>query len=286
MLDFKKIDNTIYLTIQYNTMKNTGLNFYHHAILSVSRSIKSVTQPVVSGCNSRVFIVEDAKGNKTVFRFDYRANAHRDYDVSQILLAHQINAPRVSLHLYQGQFFETYPYLPGRTLQEQLTTRHDWREINRHDIFTEIAWQMKKIADIPVRDFKNIENKDCSSVARTNILDATHNSILGYAIKYGTMLLNSGEQCVCHCDLTPQNVIWDKDGRISAVLDLNAVSIANVNFAAAITGLALENNKLNPDDFFAVCRDIMPDQMNHQHFCAAKKILQRYFQLYAKRNNK
>ena len=150
------------------------------------------------------------------------------------------------------------------------------------DNYASMAIQMKKIADIPAQNFQNIENKDCSSVAQSNIVNKTRSWILGQFVKYGTKLLNYGEQSVCHCDFTPRNIILDDNMQISAILDLNAVSVANINFSIAITGLSLESNNLQKHDFYSICNDIMPNQIHSKQIEAIENICKLYFRCYTR----
>lgn len=256
----------------------TNLSFCYKAIRNTTNNIRRVDRPFIAGTNSQVLIVETLDGNKTVFRFNDRCVAHRNHDVSQVLANHDVNVPQIKLHLYGGQYFETYPYIAGLTLQEYLDMGLTHQQIQ--DNFASIALQMKKIADIPVQNFQNIENKCCASVAQSNIITKTRSRILGQFVKYGTQILNHGPQSVCHCDLTPRNIVLDDNMNLSAILDLNAVSIANINFSIAITGLSLENNNLNRHDFYRICNDIMPNRIHRKQIDIIENICKLYFRCY------
>lgn len=255
------------------------LRFYQRAILETAPDIRRIDIPVVRGTNSRIFLVETFDGARTVFRFNQRQIAHRNHDVSQVLLSHGISVPAIRLHLFQGQYFESYPYIPGLTFQECLNAGMSKAEIL--DTYATMAAQVHKISQIPVQYFENIENKNCSNVAQLNIVSKTGRPSLGQFVKYGTKLLNAGEQHICHCDFAPQNIVLG-DNKQASVLDLNAVSISNINFALAITGLALRKNKLDPCEFYDICSDIIPGQIQPKRINLTEQICAVYYRSYCK----
>ena len=256
------------------------LKFYYRAICDTTRNIRHVDVPVIRGTNSRIFIVDTIDMGRIVFRFNPRHVAHRNHDISQVLQAHNIPVPAIKLNLYQGQYFETYPYAPGQTFQECLDAGMSSSEIR--DVYEMIAYQIKKMSEIPLHNFRNIENKNCSAVAQSNIVNKKNSWTLGQCVKYGTKLLNAGRQSICHCDLTPSNIVLNDDKQISSVLDLNAVSIANINFALAIAGLSLQRNKLNRYEFYSICDDVLPGRLQPVRLSITEQICELYFRGYCK----
>ncbi len=259
-------------------MRFSEAHFYYNAILSAMPDAVSVCKPDVRGTNSRIFIVTNSAGDRRVFRFNTRPVAHRNHDIGLVLAAHGINAPRVQLHLYKGQYFESYPYIGGKSMAEAISGNLSQGQIL--DMYAGIATKMRELSEIPLRDFETIGNKDCHAVAKSNFMNKRPSPILGTIVKWGTQILNIGDKSVCHCDLTPGNIMMDKDNNISAILDLNAISIANINFSAAITGNALAKYQLSPDDFYGVCHDVMPYEINQKKIKLASAVLNFYFPRY------
>ena len=149
------------------------------------------------------------------------------------------------------------------------------------DTYVIMAQQVQKMLNIPLHNFQNIENKNCSSVAQLNVVHKSGWRPVGQIIKYGTKLLNAGEQHICHCDFTPRNVVLSTKSQLS-VLDLNAVSVANINFALALTGLSLRANKLDPHEFYSICDDITPGQIQRKRIDFTEQICGLYFRRYGK----
>ncbi|MBO5946859.1 MAG: hypothetical protein J6Q44_01805 [Alphaproteobacteria bacterium] len=258
-------------------MTDQSIKFYHRAINNTVQNIRRVYVPVVRGTNSRIYIIETLDGTKTVFRFNSRQIAHRNYDISKVLRAQDIPVPEIDLHLYQGQYFETYPYISGQTFQECLNMGMSKSEIlNTYAI---MANQIHKMLNVPLHNFQNIENKNCSSVAQSNVVHKSGLWSFGQCVKYGTKLLNTGKQHICHCDFTPRNIVLDNKKQLT-ILDLNAVSIANINFALALTGMSLRANKLNPHEFYRVCDDIIPGQIQPKRIDFTEQICSLYFHGY------
>lgn len=262
-------------------MYRNNIKFFRGAIASVvGDNVKNVRLPVVHGTNNQIMVVEHLDNTKTVFRFNNRQTAHRNYDIGLVMKAHDIAAPRIALHLYQGQYFETYPYITGQTLAERLKDGIEPNQIQ--DVYAAMATKIKQIADIPLLNMRNVENYKCQQVAQANIVSKTGHKTLGAIVKSGTTLLNWGEKCVCHCDFTPQNIIIDDKLNIAAVLDLNAVSVANINFALAITGLSLDKYKLNKHQFYSICNELMPHKVHRSQIRLAENACKIYFNNYTK----
>lgn len=281
ILDLENIDDKIRLATNIKKMTDRQtLKFYYRAICDTTRNIRHVDVPVIRGTNSRIFIVDTIDMGRVVFRFNPRHVAHRNHDISQVLQAHNIPVPAIKLNLYQGQYFETYPYAPGQTFQECLDAGMSSSEIK--DVYEMMAYQIKKMSEIPLHNFRNIENKNCSAVAQSNIVNKKNSWTLGQCVKYGTKLLNAGRQSICHCDLTPSNIVLNDDKQISSVLDLNAVSIANINFALAIAGLSLQRNKLNRYEFYSICDDVLPGRLQPVRLSITEQICELYFRGYCK----
>ena len=265
-------------------MRKPGLNFYLHAILDAESDVVRIRRPTVSGKNSAVFVVEKSDGRKVVFRFDSEQNVRRNYQIGHILNCNGITSPDVNMHMCRGQFFETYPYLTGKTLAEKLKIYGS--DACSQDVCAGIAAKIKQLSKIPVYELNNVDNNFCHQVARKNMQNATHNVLAGTMVKYGTIWLNRGEKSVCHCDLTPENIIVDDKCQATAILDLNAISVANVNFALAIAGLGLMRYDVNPDMLYQIAADMMPGQVNVHRIESVSGIYQKYLNLYKKVKNR
>lgn len=256
------------------------LNFYHSAIFDVSKDVARIDAPVVRGTKHIVFIATGVDSVKTVFRFCDKDIAIRNHDISRILVNRGIAVPHVQLHSYHGQFFETYPYISGITLAESI--RFGMPKSQTPEIFYAIAANIKKMSDIPIEAFNDVPNKNCSDVAMSNILKKKESWLLGQGVKYGTVALNAGRHSVCHCDLGPNNIIMDARDGVSAILDLDAVSIANVNFSIATAGVALERHGLDFNKFYRICHDVMPRLVSKSRIELSHKICKMYFRAYTK----
>ena len=261
-------------------MQENNLNLYYNAIYGTTVGVKRIGMPTIHGTNHLVFIVETVDGAKSVFRFCPQVVAHRNQEISRVLTANNISVPRVKVYDSNGCWFEKYEFIPGSTLQERLTPGVSKRELL--PIYESMANHIKKMAEIPVCKFNDVTNKYCSDVAQSNIIKKTGSRPLGALVKYGTMLLNSGSQHICHCDFGPHNIVMNDNNQVSAVLDLDAFSIANVNFSIAIAGLALQRNRLDVSDFYNVCRDFMPRMVCRSRIRFAEKICKTYFSAYTK----
>ena len=73
---------------------------------------------------------------------------------------------------------------------------------------------------------------------------------------------------------------------ITAIMDLNAISVANINFAIAITGLSLEKNNLDKNEFYRVCSEIIPTKICDTRIRLAEHACRLYFAQYTKQKSR
>lgn len=255
-------------------------DLYSRAILNYAPMTTDIASPSVSGANASVFIARGPT-EKQIFRYKSDAVSLRNHDISKILINYNIRMPRTKIYFFNERAIEVYPYIPGRTLYEYILDGLTQREIKR--IYVDIAAGMKRMGQIPVSKFDKIPNKDCAQIARNNILTKTHSHILAQGVYYGTQILNHGPKTICHCDLNPRNIILDDKRKLAGILDLDAISVANINFAVALCGYNLKSIGQNQDLFYRTVDFTIPNQLNKYRIKVLEKIFQSYFSRYCKK---
>lgn len=259
---------------------NLQNDFYVQAILNYAPRTMEIKQPRVSGTKATVFVAQD-QSNKRIFRFKSNNETHRNHSVSQVLYPYCIRVPRSDIYAYQDKEMEVYPYMQGRTLFEYLQQGMTTSELAR--VYADIAIEIKKLSMIPLDKFQGINNKDCAQVAQNNILNKTKSTFLANGVYYATQIMNAGPKTICHCDLNPRNILLDDNKHLSGILDLEAVSIANINFATAIAGYYLKLQGQDPNLFYKTIDMVIPDQLNAARIKVLEKVFSFYFSRYIPR---
>lgn len=252
-------------------------NFYSHAILNYAPQTTEISAPTISGTQANIFIAKSKK-EKQIFRYKSDETSLRNLNISKILFGHGIHVPHTKIFFYKQRALEVYPYIPGRTLFEYIQDGMTTLEIER--VYLEIALEMKQMGQIPISKFDNIKNKNCAQVAKYNILTKTQNPILAHSVFYGTQILNNGPKTICHCDLNPRNIVLDTKHHLAGILDLDAISVANINFSVALCGYNLKHVGQNPELFYKMAGSIMPNQLNKNRIKIMEKIFEFYFSKY------
>lgn len=170
----------------------------------------------------------------------------------------------------------------GQTFYERLISGMSDADINK--VYHQIIDLIQQLSYIPTGAFNNVLRKNCDMVAEKNIVKKTNNKALGKCIKYGTQILNAGKQSVCHCDISPKNILLDKHYNVSGLLDLNAVSIGNVNFSVGLAGCNLNTMNLNPNIFYNIAQSALPDDINITRCQSLQRIFSFYFSHYIPRS--
>lgn len=189
-----------------------------------------IKSPDVCGAQNNVFFVHTKYGNFVV-KFSYQDLARKNMVVSNLLAELDIPAPRIHIGHIDGQWYETYPLIPGQTLHQAIGNGLARNQISQ--VYNDIMVYFRNMDSIPARTLDNQACRHAHQVAQYNI----RNTNGGGAAKIFSSLvrlLNVGKQQdmgVYHCDITPKNVLVTENGDFRAFLDLDSVALCNRNFA-------------------------------------------------------
>ncbi len=260
-------------------MQKNNTDFYRDIVLDLVPQGTQIFAPQTQGTMSYV-LVANTEPEKTVFKFSKSPTDHRTEYISEILTAYQIPVPKIDTIIKHGLTIEKYPYMPGKTMHEYMNT--GITDSERDIIYSDILNLIEKIGAIPKSEFDKIPNKACHQVSESNIVHKTNNPTIGRIVRYATQILNTGPQTICHCDISTKNILLDTNKRVCALLDLNAVSICNINFAMALTGNNLTKANLDPTIFYRIASTKFTTKLNNPRIRALQQIFGIYLSQYGK----
>ena len=162
-----------------------------------------VYKPELLGIAHDIYIAENG-GNKTVYRFENEITAKHNLFASQKLKAIGLSVPDVSIHNVDGQYFETYPFIEGKTFHERII---EGMSPEKQDMI------YKQLFDISYR-ISNIPYNEQFELKLPLVLKATSLLFKICGVKHKKLY---------HTDLHAKNVILDSQDNICGPIDLDAV---------------------------------------------------------------
>ena len=206
-------------------MINHPESFYHAIIKQVMPNTSHIDTPQVTGIVAPVFIV-DCQGKKTTFRFNHPSIIQHNKYISDLMRVHNIPMPHTQAYYLDGVWFETYQYIPYKTLYELI---HDGISDNHiyHAYKSAIDIQ-KKLLEINI---KNIHIPQCPRYIDIINKQLEIVPMLGTAL-LKRMLYNAatfGEQRLCHNDIHSKNILYSPETKQTYLIDLDAVATCNPN---------------------------------------------------------
>lgn len=206
----------------------------YDAIGSIFYQPYDIHRPKISGSQDNVFLMGRSPENTFVFKFSDPDLVQKNETVSKLYRSCGINVPQITAYEYNGQWFEFYKMIPGKTLYERVGNGIDAATIKSayRDITTELA----KMSCIDVGCLSRVNSKYIYQSARKNINNANN---AAYATVFSTAIraLNYGpakDMGVYHCCLTPKNIIMSGQDNMRGIIDIDEVGISNINYAFAM----------------------------------------------------
>ena len=180
-------------------------------IKQIYPDVISVVKPLTLGLVHDVYIAE-CENSKHVCRFSKEIVAKHNLQISNILKEYNINAPRITIHDCGEYYCETYPFIPGKTMHERLLEGLTGDKLDN---------VYKQIFDISYK----MENIPYNNISKTPI------PFVSKCIRSIISVLNPSKQKLCHSDLHAKNIILDENDNVSAILDLDAISLEQISVA-------------------------------------------------------
>lgn len=162
-----------------------------------------VYKPKLCGIIHDVYIAENGD-TKTVYRFGNKITAKHNLFASQKLKSIGLTVPDVSIHDIDGQCFETYPFLEGKTFHERII--EGMSPEKQDTVYKQLFDISYQISTIPYDE--QFELKMPLVLKTTSLV---------------FKLCGVKNKKLYHTDLHAKNVILDNQDNVCALIDLDAV---------------------------------------------------------------
>lgn len=202
--------------------------FYHAAIKIALPETYEIRTPSVLGMASPVFLATSPQCTHVCKFNDYDIVMH-NRKIRDLLADSGFNIPRAQIHMYFDAWFEAYQYHPDKTLYEHIKNGLDNEKIT--SAYHQAIDKQAKISQTPISCLRNIRPIYYSDVFKTikrykmnEPLVSIYGGIIEAASRTSTPHL-------LHCDLNPRNILTNKNGDVTCLIDLDAVALASDEFA-------------------------------------------------------
>ena len=244
-------------------MKNTPKKFFD-AVLHAYPDATNLRIPNTVGSQNNL-IFADIKNKTHAFKFGTPERLNKNESVSKLYRMRKIPCPDIKIRESDGLFFEDYEILDGITLFEAIENGMSDDKIKQ--IYREIIDcidKMKRIPNIPLYTNKN---KYVHQFAKEHITN-TNGAILGricMAAVYSANIGNQNDMALYHSDITPKNTIVSQDGHLLAFIDLDSVSISNINYIFGMMAAKYIELGFDIDELILYYEKISGKKLNRHH---------------------
>ncbi len=206
-------------------MTTRNNEFYIAAIRAHAPDFKNIRRPENPGCTSSVFLV-DTNDETRVYRFKDNNVLFRNMKITRVLQDYKIPVPDSRLFYYCGAACEIYKYNPDLTLADKIA--NGMSESDIFNIYCDVLRIQYEIGKIPLSKFSPAVRK---TLGYTKVLKSTMKQLNMpmaelAAVVFHPLACMSNQQ-LFHTDFHPGNILVDKNGRVSQILDIDAVATCN-----------------------------------------------------------
>lgn len=199
-----------------------------YAIKHVCSDVVDVTKPDVCGTVAQVYLAHTPQ-KTLVCRFNERDIIARNHVVSNLMALADIPVPFTHTHAYMNSWFETYDYCVGQTLFDYIQSGASESDVL--DVYQNVFRIQHDISQISPNDFVPRSGKTVSDVF---VITNRQKWRPGVAHALGwiySMFAQTGKQRLLHTDLQPKNILINSKTGVKKLIDLDAVSVCNEDFA-------------------------------------------------------
>lgn len=208
-------------------------------------TIRDVRCPDTCGQQNNVLFGTTPDGERA-FKFSTPEMANKNTMASRIYQVRHINAPKINVIECGDVCIEEYSPLKGQTLHQAITQGIGAEQINK--IYENILHDFVKMARIRPQYILSDASWKIHNITQKHVAQTNSNTmaLLCAAVVY---LLNAGkDKALFHADITPKNIIVSDDGKYVGLVDMDAVSICNKNFAFGAMAAKYNEIGMNAED--------------------------------------
>ena len=268
-------------------MNKETFYLYKNAIQSLYPEAWGVYEPKNTGSQNNVVFATVGK-KCMAFKFGDKKLVKKNEEVSKLYRMRGIPVPQITARCKNGLHFEEYEKVQGVSLQEAINRGMPKEQIKQ--VYRDVIICFEKMNNVlPCYVNSNLTSA-VHDVAKVNIANV-NGDFVANIFKGLIYLLNVGRnKALYHSEITPKNIIVDKNGNLVSFIDIDSVNICSKEYAFQM--MATKYHELGFDigellDFYRnISHDLMPERKIHRKIkllASGKKFL---WQMSQKRKSK
>ncbi|MBR5153413.1 MAG: phosphotransferase [Alphaproteobacteria bacterium] len=200
--------------------------FCEYAVRHVYHGATNIRCPDVLGLVAPVLLV-DVNGKTIVCKFNDEAIVKKNLIVSDLMKKNNIPTPKIDIHSYRGAWFETYDFIPVKTLHEHIADGLSEKQVL--NAYIQAIKIQNKISQIPITEFMPTKYRFHGDVITMHAQG--HRSLFAVYKKLLARNAMAGHQILLHCDIHPKNILYSPETGQVFLIDLDAVGLCNETFS-------------------------------------------------------
>ncbi len=210
-------------------MSEHSLKFYHAAIKNACPQTISVSLPEIQGVMAKVFLAEQPDASKIVCKFNPAPIIKRNKHVSELMRECDIPMPATKTHAYLDTYFETYRYVPDKTLYEYIRDGAPDEFIT--NAFKQAIDVQHQISQITPDEIATMSGRTFADVMGILMSEKVRPMLTTSYKLIATIMAQGGKMQLLHSDLQPKNILVTPNGNLSHIIDIEYVVLCNDSFA-------------------------------------------------------
>ncbi|MDE6570981.1 MAG: aminoglycoside phosphotransferase family protein [Alphaproteobacteria bacterium] len=245
-------------------------DYYKRCIYQIHSGIIRIRRPNITGAQNNVFFVE-TRDEQFVVKFNVEDLVTKNLGASQLYARHDIPVPELHIGHVRGQWYETYPCIPGTTLFEAIGHGMPASRIRR--IYGRVIREFAKMDEISPRALARYRCKYAHQVTLYHVRNSNSATLATIAdpIVRGLNMGHERNMGVYHLDITPKNIVVDDFDNIT-FLDMDSVAICNRNFALGAVATKYQGLGLDVQELYDMCDKTLLTPINRGRISAMANI--------------
>lgn len=198
--------------------------FAHSVIYSIAPQAYNIRRPVIRGGVANVFYADSPSGT-FVYRFNSKDIIQHNQKIGCLLRENNIPVPETTVLERANEWVETYRFNPEKTLTERI--REGMSEDKIFNAYCEIIQMQRSITEIPLTALAPEARRPYHNVLFNSMKQYVSEPVAHVYEAAGAILSWDKNKKLIYADISPNNVLVDKDGHVSMLLDLDSVAVCN-----------------------------------------------------------
>jgi hypothetical protein len=192
--------------------------FYTEIIKRCFPDANNLHKPKITGWVSPAVFIINTNNQIRVCKFNNKAIVLHNKYICDLLISHDIQIPKTTVHNIGDTWFESYEFIPEWTLQELIDNG-----LSQEHIFTAYKSALNiqhKISQIKIP-------KSTIPCCPRYIDIIKHYAKMSFTTRFFYSLSTIGKQFLMHNDIYPRNILYSPEKQQAYLIDIDSISFSN-----------------------------------------------------------